>query len=356
MNADENSVVVGIAARLNPVKDISTLIRAFAIAHKEVPNLRLLIAGDGEEEDLLKKLAADLAVSDTVCLAGWISDTDAFYHAIDINTLTSISETFPYALTEGARAALPTISSRVGGVPYLIDHGANGFLFPVGNANALAEHLITLARDPQLRQSMGQQLYDKAKKQFSLEATISRQIEIYDTILHHKKQDQVLICGAYGKGNAGDDAILLAILAELRALNPDLLFRVLSRNPHETRLSYRVNATYTFNIPKILYQMRKSKLYINGGGSLMQDITSWRSLWFYLFSLFAAKHSGCSVLMYGCGIGPITSPSNRSLTARTIQHNVDAVTLRDPLSMQDLKDMGVTQPQIALSADPTVIL
>lgn len=72
----------------------------------------------------LKQLAADLGVAKAVCFAGWISDTDSFYNALDINTLTSISETFPYALTEGARAGLPTISSKVGGVSYLIDHGS----------------------------------------------------------------------------------------------------------------------------------------------------------------------------------------------------------------------------------------
>ncbi|MCF0123933.1 MAG: glycosyltransferase, partial [Ruminiclostridium sp.] len=117
--ADASCVVVGIAARLNPVKDIATLIRGFALAHREFPALRLLIAGDGEEMDNLKALAAELGVSDAVCFAGWVSDTDSFYQAIDINTLTSISETFPYALTEGARASLPTVSSKVGGVAYL---------------------------------------------------------------------------------------------------------------------------------------------------------------------------------------------------------------------------------------------
>ena len=134
LEADETCVVAGIAARLNPVKDIATLIRGFALAHKDFPALRLLIAGDGEEMNNLKALAAELGVSNEVCFAGWISDTDSFYHAIDINTLTSISETFPYALTEGARAALPTVSSKVGGVSYLIDHGSNGFLFQAGDA------------------------------------------------------------------------------------------------------------------------------------------------------------------------------------------------------------------------------
>lgn len=356
LHAGDDAVVVGIAARLNPVKDVATLIRAFAIAHGAFPALRLLIAGDGAEMNMLKDLARELDVEAEVCFAGWVANTDAFYHAIDINTLTSLSETFPYALTEGARAALPTVSSRVGGVPYLIDHGANGYLFPVGDQEALAEYLLILAQDPQLRKTMGQRLYEKAKREFSLEATLNRQVEIYETILRRKKTEQVVICGAYGKGNAGDDAILLAIITELRKLNPDLTFQVLSRNTQETRMKYRVNSIYTFNYFKIILAMGRAHLYINGGGSLMQDVTSWRSLWFYLSTLSIAKRLGCNVLMYGCGIGPIRSASNRRLAAKVIQKNVDAITLRDPDSQQELDSMGVTTPQITLSADPTVIL
>lgn len=72
------------------------------------PACGLLIAGDGEQMSMLKGLAAELGVERQVCFAGWVSDTDSFYHAIDINTLTSLSETFPYSLTEGAGPALPT--------------------------------------------------------------------------------------------------------------------------------------------------------------------------------------------------------------------------------------------------------
>ena len=358
LEADDTCVVAGIAARLNPVKDIATLIRGFAIAHRSFPALRLLIAGDGEEMDNLKKLASDLGVSRVVCFAGWISDTDSFYHAIDINTLTSISETFPYALTEGARAALPTVSSKVGGVSYLIDHGSNGFLFQAGHPEELANHLLTLAKDPALRKTMGQRLYEKGNRDFSIDATIQRQLEIYEAILRYERngRDRVVICGAYGRGNAGDDAILLAILSELREIDPDLSFQVFSRNPLDTRMSYRVNAFYTFHFWKALYYFKHAKLFINGGGSLMQDVTSYRSLWFYLWTLAAAKRSGCPVVMYGCGIGPIRNSRNRRRATQVMNRCVDAITLRDPDSKQELAVLGVTKPNISLSADTTVIL
>jgi polysaccharide pyruvyl transferase CsaB len=131
---------------------------------------------------------------------------------------------------------------------------------------------------------------------------------------------------------------------------------VLSRNPKATRLTYRVNALYIFSIPKFLRRMGKTALYINGGGSLMQDVTSRRSLWFYLFTIWCAKRRGNRVLMYGCGIGPVQYPSNRKLTAQVLQNSVDAITLRDTHSRTELDDMGITRPEVLLSADPTVIL
>ena len=361
LEADGHSVVVGIAARLNPVKDIATLIRGFAIAYREHPELRLLIAGDGEQMDMLKQLAADLHVDRAVCFAGWVNDTDSFYHALDVNTLTSLSETFPYALTEGARAGLPTVASRVGGVPYLIEHGITGLLFEPGDAEALGRQLSALAADATLRAPLGRRLYEKARDDFSLESTLKRQLTIYETILRrrarpHGGRDGALVCGAYGRGNAGDDAILEAIVTELRQIDPDLPIWVLSRNPADTRLTYRVNSIYTFAFPRFLHRMRRTRLYINGGGSLMQDVTSHRSLWFYLFTISAAKRLGNRVMMYGCGIGPIHSPSNRKRASRVLQSSVDAITLRDTHSKAELEDMGVTRPKIILSADPTVIL
>lgn len=137
---------------------------------------------------MLKGLAAELGVERQVCFAGWVSDTDSFYHAIDINTLTSLSETFPYSLTEGARAALPTIASRVGGVPYLIEHGVHGLLFEAGDADTLARHLITLAKDPTLRQHLGERLYQRGREDFSLESTLERQLNIYETILRRQSR------------------------------------------------------------------------------------------------------------------------------------------------------------------------
>ena len=241
------------------------------------------------------------------------------------------------------------------------DSAVRRLLFEAGDADTLARHLITLAKDPTLRQHLGERLYQRGREDFSLESTLERQLNIYETILRRQsrkkgRRDGALVCGAYGRGNAGDDAILEAIVTELRQIDPDLPIWVLSRNPDDTRLTYRVNSIYTFAFPRFLWRMRKTHLYINGGGSLMQDVTSHRSLWFYLFTISWAKRLGNQVMMYGCGIGPIHSPANRRRASRVLQKSVDAITLRDTHSAEELEDMGVTKPQVILSADPTVIL
>ena len=361
-DVDEDSVVVGIAARLNPVKDMSTLIRGFALARRDCPRLRLVIAGDGEEREKLGNLAKELGVEKEVTFAGWISGgMDRFYSALDINALTSLSETFPYALTEGARFHLATVATAVGGIPYLIDQDVNGYLFAPGDAEDLGRRLAALGMDDALRRDMGEKLYAKASRDFSIQKTVDTQLRIYQEILRRsrrerKARDGVVICGAYGRGNAGDDAILDAILQEIRSLDPDMPVTFLSKDPAATRLTYRVRSIHRSHILSWRKAMRKSVLYLNGGGSLIQDVTSRRSLWYYLYNIRSAHALGCRVQMYGCGIGPVTREKHRRMAARTLNSCVDIITLREPDSQAELQAMGVTSPQILLTADPALTL
>lgn len=361
-DVEENSVVVGIAARLNPVKDMSTLIRGFAEGHKSCPRLRLVIAGDGEERQKLEDLAKELGVEKEVTFAGWISGgMDRFYSALDVNALTSLSETFPYALTEGARFHLATVATAVGGIPYLIDQDVNGYLFTPGDWQTLGRYLAALGNDDALRHEMGEKLYEKASSKFSIQSTVDTQLHIYEEIIRHhnrpkRDRDGVVICGAYGRGNAGDDAILEAILQEMRAIDPDMPITVLTKDPKATRLTYRVRTAGRMDVLTWKKAMRHAGLYINGGGSLIQDVTSRRSLWFYLHNIQAAHKAGCKVQMYGCGIGPVLREQHRKLAASVLNASVDVITLREPDSLKELQSMGVTKPEILLTADPALTL
>ncbi|WP_458863251.1 polysaccharide pyruvyl transferase CsaB [Acidaminobacterium chupaoyuni] len=352
-------VVLGIAARLTPVKDIPTLLRAFAAAHASQPRLKLLIGGEGEDLQKLQALTRQLHIEESVCFCGWITQIGKFFKACDIDVLSSISESFPYSILEGIKEHCAIITSDVGGMNKLIDHGENGFIYQPGDDKTFASYLVRLASDEPLRRSFAEKLYQKASVIYSLEGMAARQNEIYSRIMALKqrgKRNGIVICGAYGRGNSGDEAILDAILQTMQRIDPLSPITVMTRKPRETRLLHEVNTVYTFHLPKFHRAMRRARLFINGGGSLIQDVTSSRSLYFYLYTIAAAKHRGCKVLMYGCGVGRVRRRFNRRLAADTLNRNVDIITLRDTVSQQELAEMGVTKPSIRMAADPATIL
>ena len=311
----DSDVVVGIAARLTPIKNISTLLKAFALAYAKNPRLRLKIAGTGEEEAELKTFTKKLNIAHRVDFVGWVDDMQGFFSGVDINILSSLSETFPYSLLEGAYEHCAAIASSVGGIPELISHEETGLLFKPLDAETFGEDIYRLSVDEALRNALADKLYTRAKNEFSLEKMGQTQMAAYHAVLRRcakkKERQGAVICGAYGRGNAGDEAILQAIVSQMREIDRDMPLTVLTRSKQDTRMKNRTNAIYIFNVPCFLHYLRHSKLFINGGGSLIQDVTSSRSLYFYLFTLWAARLCGCRVLMYGCGIGPILRPLNR---------------------------------------------
>ena len=360
VNLEPGSVVFGIATRISPLKDMATLLRAFAAALRTHPHIRLVIAGDGPQETEMKALAAKLCPAGTVCFAGWIREINRFYHALDVNLLTSLSETFPYALTEGARMSCATISTDVGGIPYLIDDGVNGLLFHPKDVQKLTEHICYFASHPQERSAMGNALYAKAKRMFSFDTMVHTQKKYYEVIARRAKRppllrDGAVICGAYGLGNGGDNAILEAIVAQLKDIDPDLPICALSRNPRETRLSAHISAVYSFRFLRILRLLRTSNLFLSGGGTLLQDATSTRSLMYYLLMLRLAHDAGNRVMLYGCGAGPIQKERNRRRTAHVLDRCVDVITVRDGYSADFLQNLGVTVPRIHITADPALL-
>ncbi|MDR0890465.1 MAG: polysaccharide pyruvyl transferase CsaB [Oscillospiraceae bacterium] len=358
---DERSVVLGIAARISPIKDMTTLLRAFSKAQQQCPQLRLLIAGDGEQAQEIQALAQQICAENTVCFAGWVQDMPGFYNAIDVNLLTSLSEGFPYVLLEGAQMRCATISSRVGGVPLLITHGVQGLLFEPRDVDELAKHMVFMAENDEARRRMGQALFDKTKREFSTKTMLARQKSCYEATIRRanrpkKKRDGVLICGAYGRGNNGDEAILDAIIEQMRRIDPDMPLCATSRDPKNTRLQARIGAVYTLNILKIWRILRHSALYLSGGGTLMQDVTSTNSLLYYLFGVRLAKKCGAKVMLYGCGIGPISKPGNRKKTTKILNRYADLISLRDAQAQRELEALGVRKPEIHLTADPTLTI
>ena len=161
----------------------------------------------------------------------------------------------------------------------------------------------------------------------------------------------ILISGYHGFANSGDEALLFAILNTLRKKQPQLDFTVLSKKPEETSAVYNVNSINRYNFFRIRKEMKNSKMLLFGGGSLLQDVTSSKSLIYYLAVIHLAQKYKMKTMLYANGIGPITKARNRKLASK-ILNKVDFITLRDDKSDEELKNLGVTKPKIIITADP----
>lgn len=183
-------------------------------------------------------------------------------------------------------------------------------------------------------------------------------LAVYRTLTPYApyRRGDVIISGYYGFGNIGDDSLLACILASLRAAAPDLRVTVLAKNPRQMRGRFAVRCISRTNLPAIAREMRHARLLISGGGSLLQDNTSTKSLLYYLAIIGLARRCRLPVMLYANGIGPLYRPANRARAARALE-KIDLITLRDPASLDELTALGVQlNERIRLTADPAFTL
>lgn len=163
----------------------------------------------------------------------------------------------------------------------------------------------------------------------------------------------ILISGYYGFDNIGDESILRTLITSLREKIPDCRLTVLSHNPASTREKYGVEAVERMSPGAILRAVRQCDMLISGGGSLLQDVTSSKSIHYYLFIIRLAKLLGKKVFIYSQGIGPIDHAFNRRATARALK-KADGVVVRDERSAKLLEQIGLPQERIVITADPVI--
>lgn len=179
----KDHIIVGIIARLDLVKDHETFIKAAEKVCSKRDDVIFLIAGTGNEEERLKSLVREAKLEDKIHFLGFVKDQYSFFNAIDINTLTSLSESFPYVILEGARLKKTIISTEVGGINRLIENGYNGWLINVGDYEGLAGKIIELAENREKIKEMGKNLYTTVENNFSSHNMAENHVEIYKEIL-----------------------------------------------------------------------------------------------------------------------------------------------------------------------------
>ena len=164
-----------------------------------------------------------------------------------------------------------------------------------------------------------------------------------------------LISGYYGFNNAGDEAVLAALLDGLRRRFPEAEPCVLSADPQSTRELHGVAAVQRWSLREVWRALGEADVLIQGGGGLVQDTTSRASPVYYLGILRMAAARRVPAMVFAQGVGPLRRPLLRWLAARQFRRAA-AITVRDEDSLAQLAAMGVRSPEPVLSADPALLL
>ncbi len=174
------------AANLRPEKDHATLLRAFALVARALPEAHLLLAGDARDrayEQKLRAQAAALGIAQHVAFLGRRADVPAILRCSAAGVLSSAFEGLPMSLLEYGMAGLATVASNAGQSAEVLDHGRAGILVPPGDAGALAGGLLSLLRSPQLRANLGGELRRRVRERYGAAAVIPELCTIYETVL-----------------------------------------------------------------------------------------------------------------------------------------------------------------------------
>ena len=323
---------------------------------KRVPGVQLLIAGGGNVYDeLLAKAKEVNAAMGRACITMPGARTD-------INKIVAAGEVFvgvSRAALEAMAAAKPVIVAGNEGYHGLFtadkleEAQAGNFCcrgLPLSDPKVLLEDvsaaLLLYAQEKEEVGAYGRQvIFDH----YSVRRMAGDCLAMYDQV--RRRKHNVVMSGYYGFSNTGDDAILESICQGVRAASDEVELIVLSKDPELTRKQYGLNAVPRFNFLKVISALKKSDLLLSGGGSLLQDTTSTRSLVYYLSVMKLARMLGKPVMLYANGIGPVRKDANRSRVRKVVEQAA-AVTLRDHSSAQELREMGVKRPDLLVTADP----
>ncbi len=355
---------------------------------KEIPNLEVVIVGGGNDLTAIETEGAAVnqaAGKRIVITTGSRTDINRFVASGDL--FIGVSR----AALEAMACEKPSIIAGNEGYIGIFDESKLQIGIDTNfccrgceavETERLKEDILRVLKStPEERAELGRFARETVQKHYSIEtmaedAMTMYQSIIYDSPIHgtelrelsqvdeylkehplvlRKGAPDVMISGYYGFHNSGDDSILKAMVDSLHKARPGIRILALSNDPMETKAVYGIDAIHRFNFVGIIKNLRKTRMFISGGGSLIQDVTSVKSLFYYLSVIYLGKMLGAKVMLYANGIGPIRREKNHRHICKVL-NQVDLITLREPSSLEELRRFGVTAPEIRITADPAFTL
>ncbi|MBR6524203.1 MAG: polysaccharide pyruvyl transferase CsaB [Clostridia bacterium] len=356
---DKNAKRIVYMSRLNDdvCKPLFRLLKFFEEMETKHPGLELMVIGNGNSFDKIAARAKEINIRlsrNAVALTGSLTDVPKYIAACDIGIGVG------RAILECMSMGKPVIVAGEEGYIGVLDHDTldvaveTNFTcrlrMDIQDEKFKQDLLSLLDMTNEQRLTLGAYGRSIVKEKYSLENMLKDNLALYEMVSGPKKYDCTIL-GYYGFKNSGDDALLYAMINSLREIHPDIKINVLSFTPKETSKIYGVDSISRYDISKTHKAIKNSELFILGGGSLIQDATSTKSLLYYLWMVRRAIRMKTPVMLYANGIGPVTKPKNRRLTKK-ILNRVSLITLRDESSLAELKSLGVNKPESIVTADP----
>jgi len=186
LNLSEEHIVFFFSGRLEPMKNLSSLIKCFATVHSLYPASRLVIAGTGSLEAELKAQAQELGIAEDVIWCGWRTDVPRLLAASDIYVQPSLNEGLSLSIIEAMCAEKPIIATKVGGIYEVLERDVSGILIEPGDNEQLTQAITTLVSQPEKRKQMGQVAKQNAVQNFGLRRMTAQYQSIYDDLLGRK--------------------------------------------------------------------------------------------------------------------------------------------------------------------------
>jgi glycosyltransferase involved in cell wall biosynthesis len=178
-----DGLLIGACGRLENEKAFDLLIRSVKTVRDRGQNVRLVILGEGGDRRRLEGVIADCGLKAIVLLPGWQSDVIRWYEAMDLFALSSLREGLPNVLLESMAMGVPTIATRIAGIPKLLEHEVNGLLVPAGDQDALTSALLRLTVDAELRDELKRAARRTIETRYSFPVRMTKLARIYDDLL-----------------------------------------------------------------------------------------------------------------------------------------------------------------------------
>ena len=196
LNFTSADYVVGIVAHLADHKGHKYLIEAVRLLKEKLPQVRLIVVGEGPLKLELSRQVKDFHLEDVVFFLGFREDIPRILASLDLFVLSSHMEGLGSSLLEAMASRLPVVATQVGGIPDVVIHQETGLLVPPKNPAALAEAILEMYNHREKAQKMGQRGYEVVHEKFSAEAMAGRVINVYQNLFKAKKMEMSIRHGS----------------------------------------------------------------------------------------------------------------------------------------------------------------